>query len=79
MSRDTPTPPSNANFSATQWSLVLRAADEARPGAEEALTELCQRYWYPLYAYGRRPGKSSHDAQDLTLPLLARCLDKKQL
>jgi RNA polymerase sigma factor (sigma-70 family) len=79
MSLDTPTPPSNANFSATHWSLVLRAADEARPGAEEALTELCQRYWYPLYAYVRRRGNSSHDAQDLTQSFFARLLEKKLL
>lgn len=79
MSLDTPTPSPNANFSATHWSLVLRAADETKPGAEDALTQLCQRYWYPLYAYVRRRGNSPHDAQDLTQSFFARLLEKKLL
>lgn len=66
------------HFSATHWSVVLRAAgDEA--GAESALAQLCQRYWYPLYAYVRRRGNSPDDAQDLTQAFFARLLEKKLL
>ena len=52
-------------FATTRWTLVLaagRANDTT--GARAALGELCQTYWYPLYAYVRRRGYSSHDAED---------------
>jgi RNA polymerase sigma factor (sigma-70 family) len=72
------TEPAKENFSATHWSLVLRAAgDEA--GSGPALAQLCQRYWYPLYAYVRRGGNSPHDAQDLTQAFFARLLEKRML
>jgi len=53
-------------FLTTHWSLVLTVgqADPAR--AMEALDQLCQAYWYPLYAYLRRRGYAEADAQDLT-------------
>ena len=31
-----------------------------------ALENLCGAYWYPLYAYARRVGHDTHDAEDLT-------------
>ena len=31
-----------------------------------ALENLCRAYWYPLYAYARRAGYDTHDAEDLT-------------
>ncbi len=30
------------------------------------MAELCQTYWYPLYAHARRNGASPEDAEDLT-------------
>lgn len=69
---------SDDHFSATHWSVVLRAAG-SQPGAGEALTALCQRYWYPLYAYVRRRGNLPHDAQDLTQSFFARLLEKRLL
>ena len=37
-------------FKTTRWSLIVAAAgDDAI--ANEALSELCQVYWRPLYAY----------------------------
>ena len=44
-----------------------------------ALENLCQNYWYPLYAFIRRQGYSPHDAQDLTQGYFARLLDKDYL
>jgi hypothetical protein len=38
------------HFATTQWSLVLVAAAHVTPESREALAELCNRYWYPLYA-----------------------------
>jgi RNA polymerase sigma-70 factor (ECF subfamily) len=62
-------------FLTTRWSLVFAARGGAT-AAESALEVLCQTYWYPLYAYVRRRGYSSHDAQDLTQEFFARLLDK---
>ena len=56
----------HAQFTTTHWSIVLAAADSALPGAREALDKLCLAYWYPLYAFVRRLGRSPVDAQDLT-------------
>ncbi|MCL4176168.1 MAG: sigma-70 family RNA polymerase sigma factor [Verrucomicrobia bacterium] len=64
-----------ARFTATRWSIVRACADPASPGAREALEELCRRYWYPLYAYVRRSGHPSHDAEDLVQGFLLRLLD----
>ncbi|MGA2245532.1 MAG: hypothetical protein ABSH48_11070 [Verrucomicrobiota bacterium] len=43
-------------FATTHWSVVLAAAHGDSKWAREALEQLCQSYWYPLYAYVRRRG-----------------------
>jgi DNA-directed RNA polymerase specialized sigma24 family protein len=35
------------------------------PGGQAAFARLYQLYWFPLYAYARRKGYSTHDAEDL--------------
>ncbi len=62
-------------FATTRWSVVLAAGQADSTLAQEALTRLCQTYWYPLYAYARRRGQSRHDAQDLTQEFFARLLE----
>jgi DNA-directed RNA polymerase specialized sigma24 family protein len=47
--------------------------------AQAALSELCQRYWYPLYAYVRRCGHGPADAEDLTQAFFARLIEKNFL
>ena len=54
--------------------MVLLARESSSRGSEAALNELCRAYWYPLYAYVRRQGHGSHDAQDLTQEFFARLL-----
>ena len=63
-------------FATTHWSVVLAAAHGDSPGAREALSQICQSYWYPLYAYVRRRGHSAHDAQDLTQAFFLRLLER---
>jgi RNA polymerase sigma-70 factor (ECF subfamily) len=63
-----------AYFATTHWSVVLEARAEDSPKAVDALAQLCRTYWYPLYAYIRRRGHESHDAQDLTQEFFARLL-----
>src|ERR1051325_7637097 len=79
MTPDTPSLVSSAVggvFVTTQWSLVLRASASDSPQAGDALTKLCQSYWYPLYVYVRRRGHSPEDAQDLTQEFFARLLER---
>ena len=66
-------------FVTTHWSVVLTAAGTDTTRAHEALSSLCESYWYPLYAYARRRGHSPEDAQDLTQEFFARLLEKHWL
>src|SRR5215472_11814440 len=61
-------------FATTHWSVVLDAGQEQSPKSAEAMAQLCETYWYPLYAYVRRKGYPSPDAQDLTQEFFARLL-----
>jgi RNA polymerase sigma-70 factor (ECF subfamily) len=64
------------HFATTQWSLVLAAQDKTSPEAREALAALCRSYWYPLYAFIRRQGFDSDQAQDLIQEFFTRLLEK---
>ena len=75
---DEPAPP-RGYFATTQWTLVLHAGQGDSTGAREALAQLCQSYWYPLYAYARRRGNSPADAEDLTQGFFARLLERHSL
>jgi RNA polymerase sigma factor (sigma-70 family) len=68
-----------AVFATTHWSVVLAAGQSESPLAAAALERLCRNYWYPLYAYVRRRGRSSEDAQDLTQEFFFRLLDRRWL
>ena len=66
-------------FATTHWSVVLAAGQADTTRAHDALAKLCSSYWYPLYAYVRRRGYSSHDAQDLTQAFFANCWNGNRL
>jgi RNA polymerase sigma factor (sigma-70 family) len=77
-SEEGPAPPGDnirrdASFTTTHWSRVVAAGSQSAD-AQRALAELCQLYWYPVYAYVRRRGRSIDDAQDLTQEFFARLL-----
>ncbi len=61
-------------FVTTRWTMIRRAHGTDSTAARDALAELCQSYWYPLYAYVRRCGSTPHDAEDLTQGFFARLL-----
>jgi hypothetical protein len=61
-----------SEFATTHWSVVLAAGNQERPDANEALAQLCETYWYPLYAYVRRRVGDVHQAQDFTQAFFAR-------
>ena len=62
-------------FAPTRWTLVLQARRGETGSARSALAELCQNYWYPLYAFVRRKGHSPPDAEDLTQAFFSRILE----
>lgn len=81
-----PTPDSSSSdgagssrFATTQWSLVARAANPDDSRSREALATLCERYWYPLYAFLRRNGHDAAAAQDLTQSFFLELLSKERL
>jgi len=61
-------------FAETHWSLVRRAGGFDGRESRDALENLCRAYWFPIYAFIRREGNSSPDAQDLTQEFFARLL-----
>jgi RNA polymerase sigma-70 factor (ECF subfamily) len=66
-------------FHTTRWTLVLASAQEQSRTGQEALAALCQIYWYPLYTFARRRGRSPHDAQDLTQGFFLHLLEHRAL
>lgn len=68
-----------ARFNQTRWTEVLVAANQQSPNGQEALEQLCTRYWHPLYAFLRRQGSSPEDAKDLTQGFLAHLLAQDRL
>ena len=75
-SRTSSSGPSTGHFPTTRWSRVILAGDPDAPLARESLAELCEAYWYPLYAYIRRRGYGPEAARDLTQDFFARALEK---
>jgi RNA polymerase sigma-70 factor (ECF subfamily) len=69
---------SRHRFATTRWSQVIAAAGVS-PTADVALAELCEAYWYPIYAFVRRSGHSVDDASDLTQAFFTRVLEKQYL
>ena len=66
-------------FVTTHWSVVLSARKRDSASAGDALETLCRTYWYPLYAYVRKQGRSPHDAQDLTQEFFSRLVQPDYL
>jgi RNA polymerase sigma factor (sigma-70 family) len=68
-----------AQFVTTHWSQVIAAGACDSSHARASLEQLCRNYWYPLYAFARRSGKTPEDSQDLTQEFFARLLEKNFL
>jgi DNA-directed RNA polymerase specialized sigma24 family protein len=74
-----PSPVRNAQFTSTRWSLVVEAAQSKSTQSTVALEKLCGAYWFPLYAFVRRQGYASSDAEDLTQGFFGWLLASKHL
>ena len=62
-------------FASTRWS-VVQAGASGEPEQRAALADLCEAYWYPLYAFARRSGASGDDAADLTQGFFERLIER---
>lgn len=71
---DSPAPLNGSAFPITQWSMIVRAGGPGSSQARSALEYLCRQYWFPLYAFVRRQGRSHHEAEDCTQEFLSRLL-----
>jgi RNA polymerase sigma-70 factor (ECF subfamily) len=60
-----------AQFEPTAWTRIVQARKPTSAACLQAMDALCRSYWYPVYAFIRRQGYPSADAQDLTQELLA--------
>lgn len=66
-------------FTETNWTSIAAARQANSAISQQALEQLCQTYWYPLYAYVRRRGYSAEDAQDITQAFFCEFLEKNLL
>lgn len=68
-----------SDFATTRWSLFVHLRQQEPAVARAALAELCERYWFPLYAFVRRKGHEPDDAADLTQAFFAKLLEGNAL
>jgi DNA-directed RNA polymerase specialized sigma24 family protein len=64
-------------FVTTRWTVVQAAGRRSTPQSERAMEEICQTYWFPLYAYVRRRGHSKENAEDLTQEFFRQLLEHR--
>jgi RNA polymerase sigma factor (sigma-70 family) len=64
-------------FATTRWSVVLASAGSQgeEQKAREALNQLCESYWRPVFAFICRHGHSTADAQDLAQDFFVMVLE----
>ena len=67
------------SFASTRWTIVLEAGDSETASAHAlgALSKLCEIYWRPVYAFLRKHGHGSDDAQDLTQGFFADLIETR--
>jgi RNA polymerase sigma factor (sigma-70 family) len=69
-----------AAFQTTHWTMVLHAGEtQSDSSAQKALSNFCEAYWPPLYAFVRHRGHASPEAQDLVQGFFAHVLEQNTL
>lgn len=66
----------NDEFATTQWSIVISSRVQDSTVRHASLTELCEKYWYPLFAFLRRKGHSPDEAADYVQSFFVELIDK---
>jgi len=67
------------HLATTNWTLIVRAEATDPDVRRAAMAELCEAYWYPLYAFARRRGSNHDDACDLTQAFFVHLIDRHAL
>ncbi len=65
-------------FQTTRWSMVLAAGSDGS-STGQALADLIEGYWYPVYAFVRSQGFNQEDARDLVQSYFATMMEKGTL
>jgi RNA polymerase sigma-70 factor (ECF subfamily) len=66
-------------FKTTHWSIVVSSREKDSKIRRDSLGELCEAYWYPLFAYLRRKGHSPEQAADYVQGFFLELIDKEFL
>lgn len=53
----------------------MACQDDSDATHRKAIEELCEIYWYPIYAFVRRKGRSVQDAQEMTQAFFVKVLE----
>ena len=62
-------------FPATRWTMIDRLrSPTVQKDFDDTVSEMCRRYWRPLYAFARRTGLSHEDSEDATQAFFATAL-----
>lgn len=75
-SASNPPPAGAADFGRTRWSMVMAVRSGDGAEARRSLSDLCRRYWVPVYAYVRRCGHPPAAAADLVQRFLGRLVEQ---
>lgn len=67
------------HWATTRWTLLQALDGQQTSMAQEALTHLCETYWYPLYAFVRARGHNQDEASDLVQGFLADLIERGSL
>src|SRR5215470_15786321 len=69
----------DSSFASTRWTVVYQAANSKASSQQalNALSELCQIYWRPIYLFLRRQGYAFDDAEDLTQGFFAHLIENR--
>jgi RNA polymerase sigma-70 factor (ECF subfamily) len=69
----------NASFPTTRWTVLQVVQNGTSAEAAQAMESLCERYWYPIYAFLRRKGYAPPDAEDFTQSFFAELISEEAL
>ena len=66
-------------FPTTHWTLIQSVQEGTPEEAAKAMEEICKNYWFPIYAYLRRSGRSAHDAEDITQAFFQQLIEDETI
>lgn len=66
-------------FPTTHWTLIQSVQQGSEEEAARAMEDICKNYWFPIYAYLRRSGRSAHDAEDITQAFFTQLISDRSI